>query len=326
MKKGFKIFDYSKPGKGVKKSDAANFTFGGFFKLVKRKFFDLSKVNLLWVAVNFPLIFAIVALSGNFSVNYYTATDPLFAIVNGVELFDPSPDLAVIGSAIGQNSVTSYYGPVAQVLFILSLLTVFTFGLGNAGMAYVIRNHAREEYVDMPGDFFRTIKKNFLQAMLLGIIDIVFSGVLVYDILFFDQAGAMGGFIYSMFYFFSIFLAIVWVMMRFYMYQLLVTFKLSTFKILKNSFIFALVGFKRNIVALIGIVLVLALNAFLLVLSYTMALGGLLPFFITVALLNFIATYAAYPNIKRIMIDPYYKSDEYSKPKDEGESLFQDVG
>ena len=62
-------------------------------------------------------------------------------------------------------------------------------------MAFVLRNHAREEYVDMPYDFFKTIKNNLFQSIVLGIIDIVISAVLLYDILFFDQMGAAGGFI-----------------------------------------------------------------------------------------------------------------------------------
>ena len=36
---------------------------------------------------------------------------------------------------------------------------------------------------------------------------------------------------------------------------------------------------------------------------------SLLPFFYLLALLGFISMYAAYPNIKRYMIDPYETSD-----------------
>ena len=111
--------------------------------------------------------------------------------------------------------------------------------------------------------------------------------------------------------------------MHFYMYQLLVTFKLSIFKILKNSFIFSLIGIKRNIVALLGIAAVVGIN--ILVYIYFLPLGGLLPFFLTIALCSFIGTFAAYPNIKKIMIDPYYKSDDHVKNEEEP-SLFKDMG
>ena len=59
---------------------------------------------------------------------------------------------------------------------------------------------------------------------------------------------------------------------------------------------------------------------------YFLPLGGLLPFFITIALVSFIGTFAAYPNIKKIMIDPYYKSSDYVKETPDEPSLFKDRG
>lgn len=323
MKKGFKLFDYSKPGRGVKKGSGANFTFLGFFKLTKRKFFDLSKVNLLWFLVNFPLFFGFVALSGNFDIYFSTPADPLYPIVNGVSLISDNPAMTALWGVLGKNVTMSYAGPVAIVLYLLTALSLFTFGFANTGMAYVLRNHAREDYVDMPGDFFSAIKKNFGQALILGIIDLLISALVVYDVIFFRlQAGV--SFMNSMFFYFSIFLAAVWFFMRFYMYQLLVTFKLSVFKILKNSFIFSLLGLKRNIVALIGIAVTVGINVLIYV--YFLPLGGLLPFFITVSLVSFIGIYAAYPNIKKIMIDPYYKSSDHVDTTPKDDTIFKDVG
>ncbi len=317
------IFDVTREGKGVKKSDSANFTFGGFFKLLKRKFFDLSKANFLWILVNFPLFFGFVALSGNFDIYFSQPSDPLYPIIDGAAKFGMSPSMAALWGVIGKNSMGTVAGPVAKVLYALTALAIFTFGPANTGLAYVLRNHAKEEYVDMPADFFRTIKKNFWQSLVLGICDILFSLVIIYDVIFF-RIQATTGFFNSMLFFFSIFLALIWVVMRFYMYQLLVTFKLSTFKIFKNSFIFALVGMKRNIVALLGIALTILINVIIYV--YFLPLGGLLPFFITVALTSFIGIYAAYPNIKKIMIDPYYKSTDHIDDTPQDSSIFTDRG
>ncbi len=322
MKKGFKLFDYSKPGKGVKKNET-DYSLGGFFKLLKRKFFDLSKVNFLWILVNFPLFFGFVALSGNFHIPFSTPANPLYPIVSGAAQFGSTPEMSALLGVVGKNVTQSYAGPAAQLLFALTALAVLTFGFANTGMAYVLRNHSREEYVDMPADFFKAIKRNFWQALGLGILDLVFSLVVIYDVVFFMTNSGLN-FLFSMFFFFSIFLAAVWTMMRFYIYQLLVTFKLSSFKIFKNAFIFALVGIKRNILALIGIIAAIALNA--VIYMYFLPLGGLLPFFITVALVSFMGTFAAYPNIKKIMIDPYYKSSDYVSETPEEPSIFRDMG
>ena len=322
-KKGFKLVDYSKEGKGVKKGSTSNFTFGGFFKLLKRKFFDLSKVNFLWILVNFPLFFGFIALSGNFDIDFSTPATPLYPILHGVSHFTESPSFMALWGINGFNTTMSYAGPVALVLYGLTLLSVFTFGIANTGLAYVLRNHAREEYVDMPGDFFSAIKKNFGQAMVLGIIDLILTAVVTFALVFY-YTNSNVNFIFSMSFFFALFLVAIWTVMHFYMYQLLVTFKLSTFKIIKNSFIFALVGLKRNVVGLIGILVTVAINIAIYI--YLLPLGGLLPFFITIALASFIGTYAAYPNIKKIMIDPYYKSSDHidNTPKDE--PLFRDRG
>ncbi len=322
MKKKFKLFDYSKEGKGVKKGET-DYSFGGFFKLLKRKFFDLSKINFLWLIVNFPLFFGLFGLSGWFSESFSTAADPLYPIISGVSKFTSSPALSALWGVIGKNAESSYYNSTAQILFALTALTVLTFGLANTGMAYAMRNHVREEYVDIPSDFFKTIKKNFRQALLLGIFDLLISILMLYAIVFYRTNAAVS-FMMSMFYFFSIFVGIVWLIMRFYLYVLLVTFKLSIPKIFKNSFIFALLGIKRNIMAIIGIALVIAINVVIYI--YFLPLGGLLPMFITIALTTFIGTFAAYPNIKKIMIDPYYKSSDYIKETPDEPSLFRDMG
>ena len=95
--------------------------------------------------------------------------------------------------------------------------------------------------------------------------------------------------------------------MRPYIYIQMVTFKLSVFKILKNSLSFSLLGIKRNFIAAIGNILLVFLNLVLL-----LGTGGLLvpfavvmPFAMLFSTMAFMKVYAAYFKIKDIMIDPY---------------------
>lgn len=88
---------------------------------------------------------------------------------------------------------------------------------------------------------------------------------------------------------------------------MLVTFELSTFKLFKNALIFAVIGAKRNIPALLGAAVIILLNYLLI--GLFMPLGITLPLVITVGAVWYIMIYAAYPKIKEIMIDPYYNSD-----------------
>ena len=110
---------------------------------------------------------------------------------------------------------------------------------------------------------------------------------------------------YGFMYFMSLALVIIYVFMRFYLYLMLITFDLPIRKLLKNALIFSMLGLKRNVMALLGILLVAGIN-FLLIfpsLSIGFTLTLILPFFYLPALAGFMATYAAYPNIQRYMID-----------------------
>ena len=90
---------------------------------------------------------------------------------------------------------------------------------------------------------------------------------------------------------------------------MMITFDLSIKKLLKNALIFTMLGIKRNVVALLGIALILGINIALIIggLSIGFSVPIILPFFYLPTLLGFIGTYAAYPNIQRYMIDPVQK-------------------
>jgi len=111
------------------------------------------------------------------------------------------------------------------------------------------------------------------------------------------------GFVSSMMFYASLFISVVYLIMRFYIYAVLITFDLSVFKILKNAFIFVSLGLKRNILALVGIILLAFIDYFLL--TTIMPLGLMLPFVLLYGYGAYMGMYAAWPKIKQYMIDPY---------------------
>jgi hypothetical protein len=117
-------------------------------------------------------------------------------------------------------------------------------------------------------------------------------------------------------------IAVLYFLMRLYIYLLLITFELSIRKVLKNALIFAVLGIKRNVMAILGLILLIAVQILLFFIFQMTPLGIALPlivmllYFLGVA--SFTCTYAAYPVIERYMIDPYV--DQLSKNEDEGES------
>ena len=105
---------------------------------------------------------------------------------------------------------------------------------------------------------------------------------------------------------------VLYLFARMYFYMLTITFDLSIFKIIKNAFIFAFLGFKRNILALIGQILLIVIVIALIMTGVLMALGAVLPLVILFGVGLFMGYYASYKVIKKYMIDPYY--DENGNP------------
>ena len=106
-------------------------------------------------------------------------------------------------------------------------------------------------------------------------------------------------------------LIILYALMRPYIYLMLITFDIKTSKIFKNALIFSILGIKRNIMAVLGIVLMAALNVALIILglSINFAVPIILPFFYFLAFSGFMSAYAVWPVIEKYMIQPFEKEN-----------------
>ena len=306
----FDIFNSQRVGKGVEKGEVKDPSFKNFFKYFGRSFTRLLNVNLMFTFFCLPLFFALFAIAGYFDKSVADVSHPLASVLNGlIGSGEINPLTVTLYGVYGlRDGMASQISVPSIVFYCLSGLTLFTWGYANAGMAYTIRNMLKGEPVFVWSDFFRTAKKNLGQAMLVGIIDAAIIGLLYYNMRFYSVNSSSTVF-YFMYIATIIFMAL-YAVMRTYIYPMLVTFKLGTFKIFKNAFIFTFAGIKRNILGLLGMIIVVALNAFLMFVF--LPLGAILPFVLTVAVCGYIGTYAAYPKIKEVMIDPYY--DEYGNP------------
>ena len=98
--------------------------------------------------------------------------------------------------------------------------------------------------------------------------------------------------------------------MRPYIYIQMVTFDLSVFKMIKNALIMALVGMKRNILALIGCAVLIGLEIIFIFSAggILVSIGIALPLAIMFSAMAYMKVFAAYYEIKKKMIDPYYAS------------------
>ena len=316
-KKKFKLFDTQREGRGIEKSDVyTKPDLKGFFIRYKTYFTRLLTVNLMMVFGNFPIIFALIALSTLTRIVYLTPATESFPLLHGLLLHDPAFSLgSLVTSGIeGLQMEASAMTPTTYVLFGLSALAIFTFGIVNVGTTYLLRNMVKGDPVFLWSDFIYAIRRNWKQALPFGILDAVLLALIPFDIFYLmTTPNAAGGLFLGA----TIVIALVYFWMRFYIYMQMVTFELSIFKILKNSLIFTLIGFKRNFVATIGIVLLILLN-FLLAFGFYGVLSAAAILFPVVLLFSngaFMAAYASYYKMKEIMIDPYTKE---GTPPEEG--------
>ncbi len=306
-KKKFKLFDTQREGPGVLKNERPlKYDFYSYFVRMWRNMSKLISVNLIYIIGNFPLFFAIIAMTGRFNISSTAPAHPMFPLVHGLMLHSDSPSLIPMLALFGEQREISALGPAALVFLALSALVIFTFGIVNAGTAYVLRNIVSGEPVYPWSDFWYAVKRNWKQSLIFGIIDCVAIFILAFDMSFFWQT--TGSLVTNIMFYTTLVCCVIYFFMRFYIYIMMVTFDLSIFKLIKNGLIFSVLAFGRNVLALIAIIIIAYLN--ITVIYMFPALGLALPFIITIAILTYTSTFVAYYKIKDIMIDPYYEKKE----------------
>lgn len=307
QKKKFNIFDwYYKQGKGSDKADINALkapTVANFFKLVWFKLNKLFSANLIFVFGNFPIIFLLLAVSGIFDKYSYSPTSlswgPFQATLQGTELSNNYATSALVG-IYGLHDTSQIISVATIVFYALALLTIFTWGFTKVGTTYIYRNIMSGDPVFPFSDFFYIIKRNVKQALIVGALDFIIIGFLVYDVVYLYRNSANNPLNLFML-FLTCAMAIFYFFIRPYIYLMLFTFDLKLGKIIKNACSFAILGIKRNLMALLGCSILVAINLGLAIIFAP--IGIVLPFIITIALFDFIGVYTAYPNIIKYMMD-----------------------
>ncbi|MBO5939434.1 MAG: DUF624 domain-containing protein [Clostridia bacterium] len=305
FKKKFKLFDMNRDGKGVYEVETRKPTLKFFFVLLWRKFSQLLQLNLMMLLKIIPILTVLgLYLLGTKTP---TVTEAIYVPISGITKIIHAPSLTAALDLSSIQMELPVLSPWMNVLIIvLTLFLALTWGWQSVGSTYVLRGLFRGDAVFVFSDYFHAIKKNFKQAFLLGLLDFLFTAVLILDFIFFYyRTGVSFGM--DLMYFAVFAMGIIYLVMRFYLYHLLITFELSNFKIIKNALIFSILGIKRNIMALIGFVVFLAFHIVLIILLLPIGISIplVLPFVYILALFGFISTYAAYPIIDRYMIQPY---------------------
>lgn len=286
-------YNYNKTGKGVDQNAPSKKGIFLFFELFIRKIFKYVQFNLLYFVIISPIVLTIYSM-------FYGWLGQVLPVES--EMTSP-PVLELFGLAAS-------YIP-AQLQLPLLAISILLYGPFTAGLTYVLRNFAREEHA-WTSDFFSKAFENWRQGLFFGLLDclaviIFFTN---YNYGFLTGADTIGVGLFAVFLkYFTIILFVFYFMMRFYFYQLIVTTVLPIRAILKNAWIFLILGIGRNILATVAILLTTLIVFFV---HPLIEIVGLLFLYFTFC--GFIAVFTTYPIIKKYIIEPAKTSSEQNQP------------
>ena len=320
QKKTFKllrVFDWNAGNRPDAPGEDTRPTLKRYFKLMGRRFWKLVSLNLMMIPMLLPLLLILYLYVG--SDRTPTQNNVLFAQLYGADLIERTSESSLLLDLFGAQMYVPVYGVGTYIgIAICVLVLLLTFGWQSVGVAYILRSIVRGEPVFLLSDYFYAIKRNLKPGLLLGILDLSVITLLIFDFMYFYNL--IGSFWMDVCFYAICALAILYFFMRFYIYLMLVTFDLSIKKILKNALIFTTLGVKRNLMGLLGIILLTAIEVviFAVFMPMNIPLGLILPFLYYFSFTSYTSAYAAYPVIDRYMIAPYRTGNDYpDKESDE---------
>ena len=294
-----------------------------FFKLLGRKFWKLISLNIMMWPMLAPILLAAFFYIGIDKTP--SGNSVIFPQLYGAYLIEQSTDTAFLLDLFGaQFLIPAYHSTGTYVAIGACVLFLFvTFGWQNIGTTYILRSLVRGDPVFLLSDYTYAVRRNWKQGLFLGMLDFVILFLLGFDFMFFW--GNPSSFWNDCMLFAIAGLGILYFFMRFYIYLLQITFQLSIRKILKNALIFTTLGVRRNLMAVLGILLLSAIAIAFVALfaSISASLIGIpliFPVLYYQAFTAFMCAYAAWPIIDRYMIAPFQHGEEEEDEADEAEN------
>lgn len=227
-----------KNGRGISKEEAAQ---RNYFDILGRHLGHICGISILYALANILFFGASIILF----IAYFSG-DNLVTIV------------------------TAFLSGKQVILPIAPFLPLMLTGPFTAGFTYVIRNYAKQEHAFLISDFFEHSKKNWKQGLLTSVLSyfvlyLYLQAVIVYNSLFIS-AGLPLGLLYTL----LAVAAVLLIIMSFYIYPLMVTFRMKYKVILKNAWTFTILKLPQNflifalLAAIHGVLIYLIVAVFLM--------------------------------------------------------------
>ncbi len=316
-KKEFVLINFNKDGPGVTTDEDAlcgpPYTTKRGVKLYFTRFWKLISLGIIMLLLVVPLFLAgYFYLTGPQTPTYESI---LFGPIAGITVFEQhaSPALDILYAFHSHIAGVPYVDLAQFIKLAIPLLFLFiTFGWQNCGISYIVRSMLRGDPVFIVSDYLYAAKRNLKPGFIMGCIDFLAATALIVDFFYFNGMTG-GGFTFDLMFFFIIALAVIYLLMRSYIYLIVITFDMKTKKILKNSLIFVVLGFKRmamaTLLTLLGMLVFFAL--FIVMSQINLGMTVLLiAMFVMPPTMAFASAYAAYPIIEKYMVIKDGEEDE----------------
>lgn len=209
-----------------------------FRDIFKNRFGALVKVNLL------VLLFCLPAIAWFVIVNLLKTADSALVPYSGNIGFG----YPVVNDAVQMGQLRAFSFEIQRWLVMIPLIMIA--GIGLAGGFYVMRRLVWDQGIGVGGDFFRGIKYNFLpflwSSLFVGVsLFLVMFNIRAYNIIEIHTAWKIVGITVSVIQFILI------LFMLMFLTTQAVTYRLKTWGLIKNSFLFAIALVPQNLFFLV---------------------------------------------------------------------------
>lgn len=259
-------------------------------------------------------------------VFFETLKDKFFKIILLNSFYFTAVTLVVLMIMGLSAAVTSVFGEVSDFWTLLTFLPISFLGPLTAAITKLMRDFVRQEPGFFFEDFKKAFKENFKQSLIISFLQYIAVWIVIIAIRFYYSLQDHGifytiGLGVAIFVFFAIIFA------SYYVYMMVVTLDLKIREIIKNSFIFTMLCFLKNVFITIILAIWLTFNAFLVYLAImsgnSLVYGLVISVFIvfTFGIMFYVVAFFTFPSIKKYILDPYYEEH----PEQSSKSIFENT-
>ncbi len=266
------IFKYNQKQQD-KEPEQVNGKFMGLIMLLWRKAWDLTKVNLISFLFYIPFFYlASMIVFAIFQIDRTSAISNIIYSIEDLQLAD-----LILRIILGTVLVT---------------IPVVVFGPVAAGSTYLYKSIIKGQPIFIWNDMWAHIKKFFIKGVIITVIDVAVLFITSIALQVYPQI--LSGFFQSVVVWIITIFLVLFLMMHFYIYQLLIEYNLSIVKLYRYSFIFSLLRLFPNL-----LILIVCMAITLIPFALHILVGNGVLIFLSIAVCGIIINYFSWPAIEK---------------------------